>query len=181
MHREWLQNALAQLGVSAKDCREEILGYLVGIKGRKEWKFLAQPSATVEDLCEDLKLQTKSTTIEVSKDVCKKRIIDVKEEVDIIIENKQMLYLEIESIQMQPLAKKMEEKETALAVALQRIGTKKRTCQLCKTGIAAYKRKKDILICTKEKILCTQCYKDFHWNKKGEKKYEDFTYDIKEE
>lgn len=178
MHREWLAHSLSEIGVSVKKSEEEVLGYLVGIKGRKEWKFIADASATVRDLCLELESQIKPLSIKISEAHNRKKIIDTKEEIDIVVEDTQILYLEIYSIRILPLIEEKEKREGL--ITLHKIGTKKRTCHLCKTGIAEYRKKIDVLICTKEKMLCAQCYKDFHWDKKGEKKYQDFSYEAKE-
>lgn len=179
MHKKWLESTLFKLGVKTSQCNEEVFGHLVGVKGRKEWKFRARMEATIEDLCAELRSQTKALRIELSRDIYKRNLIDLKEELCITVEDKIILYVEIERVSMQPLFEQSTTENRI--VELSKIGTKKRTCRLCKTGIAAYKRVRDALICTEENVLCVQCYKDFHWDKEGEKRYEDFLYEIKDE
>lgn len=239
MEKEWLAEALAEIGVKAGKWRNEIVGHLVGIKGRREWSFKGGEDATVEDLKSELAKQMKEEKIEIAEENGR-RILEIKEEIGIVVGDKQFLYLEIEEIKMHPVTgeeapigeagsgniaqlvdgsglegeksaeNSQEEKgkssldridstdtdrtesgdidrkedmnsyNLGRKITLLPIGIKKRTCQLCRIGISKYKRKMDVLICTKEKGLCEQCYREFHWDKKGERKYEEFSYEMKE-
>ncbi|KAI5133936.1 hypothetical protein NEAUS04_1516 [Nematocida ausubeli] len=184
-----LISIIRQLGVHVTETKE-VIGYILSAN-RREWKFIANEYATIHDLCTELQSQTNTPVVSYTN----MRIINIKQE--ILLQHKELLKIIIEIIVVQPrlitqAEKVMEDKTEHIThsvksneekkgeVQLFRIGRKKRTCKLCRTGIGEYKRKKDPLISTYENILCEMCYKGFHWDIKGERKYDYFKYEKKE-
>ncbi|KAH9385768.1 uncharacterized protein NEMAJ01_0664 [Nematocida major] len=177
MHRKWLKETIGQFKIEIKGSRAETHGFLVGIKGRKEWKFHARSCATVQDLCEEMQRQTRAESVGPVEKVHQMKIIDMKEEVEIVVEGKKVFYIEISKISIDPNVEEGEGRDPIME--LNKIGTKKRTCRMCKTRIALYRRVRDVLVGPEKNVLCVQCYTEFHWGKNGEKKYEGFIYEPK--
>ncbi|KAI5159395.1 hypothetical protein NEAUS03_0267 [Nematocida ausubeli] len=198
-----LISIIRQLGVHVTETKE-VIGYILSAN-RREWKFIANEYATIHDLCTELQSQTNIPVVSYTN----MRIINIKQEILLQHKELLKIIIEIIVVQPRLItqAEKVMENKTELIthsvkndeemaglithsvksneekkgeVQLFRIGRKKRTCKLCRTGIGEYKRKKDPLISTYENILCEMCYKGFHWDMKGERKYDYFKYEKKE-
>ncbi|OAG31136.1 hypothetical protein NEDG_01910 [Nematocida displodere] len=173
-----MERILTPLGVHRAAMGEELTGTLVSTNGRCEWRFTAAASATVDDLCQELKAQTKIPSITTSWAAGKLRIIDLAQELYIIVEEKYVLFIERATIEILPRFADAPGTENKPIVSLKRVGVKQRVCGLCQHSVGIYKRKSDILICESVKQICSACHKEFHWAKANKKNYEGFHYDL---
>ncbi|KAI5172268.1 hypothetical protein NEFER03_1382 [Nematocida sp. LUAm3] len=177
MEDEWLVRKCASLCERIGIKEKQIQGVLIGGKQKKEWRFTASIDAKVKDLCRELEKQSKERNILLSRPAEEEKICELKKELYLVRSNRQILYIERESVTISLGDKKRKEKEKGASVVLKRVGTRQRTCNLCKNNVARYRKKKDSFMPADVKQLCTSCYEEFHWSKSGKRLYDEFLYE----
>jgi len=180
MENEWLRRLLSPLEAPLEFDGQKIYGALVVKKRRKEWRFSADLSATVSDLCEELRRQGGYAAVECPSAGPQTRVLDICEPSYLLVEKKHSLLIEPETVVAAPRMEKTGEKKplkrSLKKIELEKVQVRKRLCEICKRKIAQHKKIQDALMPPKIKRLCAECYFEFHRRPDGSRKYEDFSY-----